>query len=207
MTLRLLVLVVSCVVALGGCEDPYQQDAPSRDQGGHRPATERSGPVPDLPSADGPDKAELPDRPASGELPGEVPPELLDEPTRFPEARETPEQTLALAARLYGNWTSATAAQRFRAMAVLSVGQARAELRQAAAQSGTDPQQQGLRSRASVETIDVDGTGNQLRALIVTRQKVDGPGLPLAGWRYQVTIAALEQRAAKWVISRWAPQP
>jgi hypothetical protein len=206
MTPRLVVLVVSCVVVLAGCADPYEQDTPSRGQHADRPATKRQT-IPQPTPADVPDKPQLPDPPASGELPGRVPPELRDEPTSFPEAGETPEQTLTLGARLYGNWTSATAAERFRAIAALSVGQARAELRQAAAQSGTDPQQQGLRSQASVETIDVDAAGAQRRALIVTRHNVDGPGLPDAGWRYQVTAARLEQRGLKWVISRWVPQP
>ena len=196
-------LAVAALVA--GCADPYQQKRPVRDEAADRPVGQRQ-PAP-APNPSTPAKPRLPDPPASGELPGQVPAELADEPTRFPEAGQRPQQTLALGARLYGNWTSANAAERFRAIAALSVGQARAELRQAAAQSATDPQQQGLRSQASIEAIKIDGAGRERRALIATRQKVVGPGLPAAGWRYQVTTVRLQQRAGKWVIARWTPQP
>jgi hypothetical protein len=145
--------------------------------------------------------------PESGELPGRAPRELFDEPTEFPEAGQTPRATLGLAARLYGNWTSATASRRLRRIAALSVGQAHAELRQAAAQAGVDRQQRGVRSSATVEAISVRGRGARRRALVVTRERIVAPDLPVEGRRYRVTVALLERRADGWVISRWAPQP
>ena len=108
---------------------------------------------------------------------------------------------------MFGNWTSATAPARLRRIAALSVGQAHAELSQAAAQALIDGQQGGARSRATVEAARVRGTGERRVALVVTRERVAAPDLPSAGWRYRVTTATLERRPDGWVISRWAPQP
>jgi hypothetical protein len=190
----LAVLVAALTVAGCAPDDPYQQERtqpsstpPARvSEGRHVP---------------------LPDPPADGELPGRVTAELVAEPTRFPEAGHTPQGTLALAARLYGNWSSTTARSQLRRIAALSVGQARAELRQAAAQAGADPQQRRARSRASVEALDVDGSGPRRTALIVTRERLHARDLPDQGWRYQVTTAQLERRGARWVISQWLAQP
>jgi hypothetical protein len=181
-------LLAAAVLAGCGPDDPYTNDRPN--------------PLPERETA----QAKTPP-PASGELPGHAPRELLDEPTDSPEARESPRATLALAARLYGNWTSANADRQLRRVAALSVGQARAELRQAAAQSSVDNQQRGARSRASVEAISVRGQGSRRRGLVITREHIVAAGLPSEGWRYRVTVAALERRANRWVLSRWAPQP
>jgi hypothetical protein len=183
-------------LAAAGCapDDPYQQDRAQRS----------SAPPENLSEGR---HAPLPRPPADGELPGRVPAELVDVPTRFPEAGQTPQATLALAARLYGNWSSTTARSQLRRIAALSVGQAHAELRQAAAQAGADPQQRRARSRASVEAVDVDGSGPRRTALIVTRERLRAPDLPDQGWRYQVTTAQVERRGARWVISQWLAQP
>jgi hypothetical protein len=182
--------------ALAGCgpEDPYTTNDPNPSGTGQSVQAQTS------PRAGG--------RPSeAGELAGRAPRALLHEPTEFPEAGEIPRATLALAARLYGNWTSASAARRLRRMAALSVGQAHAELRQAAAQSSVDRQQRGARSRATVQAISVRGQGPRRRALVVTRERIIAPDLPPEGWRYRVTAAELERRPDGWVISRWAPQP
>jgi hypothetical protein len=186
------------VAALSGCapEDPYGRQRPAAGSGQREPATAPAVPT-SRPGAP----------PASGELAGTTPRALLAEPARFPAAGTTPKATLARAARLYGNWTSASAAHRLERIAALTVGQARAELRQAAAQAGTDPQQRGARGRASVEAIDLDGHGQRRRALVITRELVAAPDLPSEGWRYRITVAVVERRASKWVISRWLPQP
>jgi hypothetical protein len=136
-----------------------------------------------------------------------VPVELVDEPTRFREAGQTPKATLLLAARLYGNWSSATAHSRLRRIAALSIGQAHAELRQAAAQAAVDRQQQGARARASVETIDIHGQGPRRRALIVTRERLRARDLPAQSWRYRVALATVHHLPDGWVISKWEPQP
>jgi hypothetical protein len=185
--------------ALAGCgpEDPYTTNDPSPSRTGQSVDAETSPRAAGQPSV----------APEAGELPGRAPPALLDEPTEFPEAGETPRATLALAARLYGNWTSTSAARRLRRIAALSVGQAHAELRQAAAQSRVDRQQRGARSRATVEAISVRGHGPRRGALVVTRERIIAPDLPSESWRYRVTAAELERRPDGWVISRWAPQP
>jgi hypothetical protein len=183
-------LLVGC-----GPQDPYTSERPtaSPEQGSFHPTAQPEPP----PTA----------APQSGELPGRAPRELLDEPTEVPEAGGTPQATLELAAGLYGNWTSATAGRRVRRIAALSVGQAYAELRQAAAQAGVDRQQRGARSSATVEAISVRGRGPRRWALVVTRERIVAPDLPAEGWRYRVTVALLKRRADGWVISRWAPQP
>ena len=183
-------LVVGC-----GPRDPYTAERPSAspERRSLQP-TAQPQPPPTAP-------------PESGELPGRAPRELLDEPTEFPEAGQTPQATLELGARLYGNWTSVTASRRLRRTAALSVGQAHAELRQAAAPAAVDRQQRGARSSATVEAIRVRGRGARRRALVVTRERIVAPDLPFEGRRYRVTVALLERRADGWVISRWAPQP
>jgi hypothetical protein len=192
-----LVAALLAALLLVGCgpQDPYTAERPtaSPERGSFHP-TAHPKPPPTAP-------------PKSGELPGRAPRELLDEPTEFPEAGQTPQATLELAAGLYGNWTSATASRRLRRIAALSVGQAHAELRQAAAQAGVDRQQRAARSSATVDTISVRGRGARRRALVVTRERIVAPDLPAEGWRYRVTVALLECRADGWVISRWAPQP
>lgn len=194
--LALLALLLATV----GCapEDPYNDDrGRARDEAQTAPAAATRASDPDLPS----------EPPASGELPGRVPRELMAEPTRFPNAPDTPNATLELAARLYGNWTSTSASERLRRVAALSVGQAHAELRQAATQVRLDRQQQGARSRANVETISVRGHGRRRRALVVTRELVRARELSAAGWRYRVTLATVDWHPDGWVLSRWAPQP
>jgi len=185
--------------ALAGCgpEDPYTTNDPNPSRRGRSVDAQTSPQAGGQPSG----------APEAGELPGRAPRALLDEPTEFPEAGEIPRATLALAARLNGNWTSASAPRRLRRMAALSVGQAHAELRQAAAQSPVDRQQRGARSRATVEAISVRGHGPHRRALVVTRERIIAPDLPPEGRRYRVTAAELERRPDGWVISRWAPQP
>jgi hypothetical protein len=184
------------VLAFAGCapDDPYQQERAQPQPAPPRSARQRT-------------PAPLPRPPADGELPGRVPVELVDEPKRFPEAGQTPQATLLLAARLYGNWSSATAPRRLRRIAALSIGQAHAELRQAATQAAVDRQQQGVRARASVETIDIPGQGPRRRALIVTRERLRARDLPAQDWRYRVTLATVDQHPDGWVISRWEPQP
>jgi hypothetical protein len=188
------VLVAGC-----GLHDPYaEQDARTT---GERPAREAQTTV----AAQG---RSVPS-PKGGELPGTVPARLRQrEPVAFPEAGTRPEETLALAARLYGNWTSATAPDRFRRIVAISVGDARAELRQTAASAGGDKQQTRamMRSRSALEALVVRGRGEARTVLVVTRERVDGAGLPEQSERYRVTVARVERRGRKWVISGWTPQ-
>lgn len=198
----LLAAAAATAIALGGgcgLEDPYSKpDKPRPPRSQHttpRAPSEAPGEQSTTPAHD-------------GELAGEVPPQLRGPtPTRFPEAGRTPKATLALAAGLYGNWTSSTAPKAFRRIAALSVGDARAQLRQIAAQSGVDTQQRGVRSRSSIVSIRVAGRGQSRSATLLTRDTVTGPGLPDSGAQYNVTRAELVQRSGRWVIARWQPQP
>jgi hypothetical protein len=142
-----------------------------------------------------------------GELPGHAPATLTAERGGYPGAQPTASGTLRLAARLYGNWSSATAAARLTRMATLATGQARLEFHQAAVQARSDGQQQGVRVRASVEAIQVQGARLRRRGLVVTRERMRAPELPSEGWRYRVTLATVSQRPEGWVLSRWRPQP
>lgn len=200
---RTLLLAAAAIALTPGCgpQDPYSKpDKPRPDR------SQQATPTTTAPAAG--EQATTPAH--DGELAGSVPSELRDPaPTRFPEAGRTPKVTLALGARLYGNWTSATAPAAFRRIAALSVGDARAQLRQIAAQSGIDTQQQGVRSRSSIVSIRIAGHGPTRRATVVTRDIVTGPGLPAtpAGGDYNVTRAQLVRRSGVWVIDRWEPQP
>jgi hypothetical protein len=199
MTARLPLQIAAVLAALliTGCApaDPYNDE-----EGGAGPRT-----PPDAAPNDR--VAMAPEPPETGELRGHAPSELLDQRARFPRAGQTPETTLERGALLYGNWTSASAASRLRQMAALTIGQAHAEVSQAAAQALTDWQQSGVRSRATVEATSVKEAGQRRSALVVTRERVTGPDLPQAGWRYRVTTATLERRADGWVIAQWTPQP
>jgi hypothetical protein len=186
-TLTATLLAVGCAPA-----DPYT-DTTTTPAGGSALA-DRVGP-----------RARLAQSP--GELPGRAPATLTAERGGYPEAQQTPSETLRLAARLYGNWSSSTAAARLERMAKLATGQARVELRQAAAQSRADSQQRGARARASVEAIHVQRAGQRRRGLVVTRELTRVPELPSGGWRYRVTLAAVSHRPKGWVLSRWRPQP
>lgn len=184
----LLIVALVAAVLAAGCQDPYEQSATTPDSTANKRRT------PQVP-------------PADGELPGTVPEELGEpEPTRFPDAGHTPRQTLTIAASLYGNWTSATAPARFRRIAAISVGEARAQLRETAAQSGVDSQQAGTRSRSRVVAIDITEKGARRRGVIVTRERVIAKGIPDEGAQYRVTLATVVRRGERWVISRWAPQ-
>jgi hypothetical protein len=199
MTARLSRRIAPVLAALliAGCApgDPYSDEEAT------------SAPRPQLDAAPNGEAAITPKPPGTGELPGHAPRRLLDQRARFRRAGQTPEATLERAALLYGNWTSASAAARLRQMAALTVGQAHAELSQAAAQAQVDRQQSGARSRATVAAISVGGRGQRRTALVVARERVEAPDLPFSGWRYRVSTAVLERRSAGWVISRWAPQP
>ena len=190
---RLTAVALALVVLASGCEDPYEETTKA----------ER-----DRITADGGGNGGFQLPPADGELTGTVPKELRPpEPARFPTAGRTPRRTLAIAAALYGNWTSDTAARQFSRIAAISVREARAQLRESAAQARVDPQQTGARARARVVAIDIEGAGTRRRAVVVTRERVHARGIADEGPRYRVTLAQVVRRGGRWVISRWTPQP
>jgi hypothetical protein len=187
MRLALLLLLPALLVVLCACAppDPYA-DGPGRKSTSSPPTAHRLPP---------------------GELPGTVPADRRDEPRRFPQAASTPTRAVENAVDLYGNWNSNTVRAHLTRLASVSVGTARAQMRQAAAQAGPTGQLGEVRSRARLAGIDVAGADGQRTAVVVTHERVTGDGLPDEGWRYRVTLARLKRRAEGWVISRWSVQP
>jgi hypothetical protein len=166
-----------------------------------------AGCAPDDPYADDHERASASPAPAQphlppGELAGTVPRGLQSDPGSFPQASSSPTGTIRHAAELYGNWTSRTVRARLARMAAVSVGTARAQLRQAAAEAARGMQGNGIRSQARLAAVVVDGVGDARSAIVVTRERVTGPDVPDAGWRYRVTLARLTRRHDKWVIAR-----
>lgn len=146
----------------------------------------------------------LPDPPAGGEFPAAG--GRASDPGPFPEAQSTPEATLRHAALLAGNWTSANAPDRFRRLADLSAGDARAEFERIAAGARSDVEQ-ATRARATVEAVAMRSDGAVRHAIAVTRHRFASPELPALAHEYKVTLATLERRAGRWVIVEWSPQP
>ena len=181
---------VLVLLAVGGCgpEDPYA----SNDQaaGVRRPATDPQGSARGLPE---------------GELPGTVPQPARQQRVARP-ARD-PENALREAAALYGNWSSATAPARFRLLAAMSIGEARAQLRQIAAQAEADTQQRGITSSSRVISVAVSGHGRRRRGEVVLRSRATGPSLPAQDTQVVVVEAAVARQGKGWVITRWEPQP
>ena len=178
-------IVLSILLGLSGCapEDPYAGNGPAGSA--ERPTTERGLP--------------------EGELPGTVPRAAREHRVARPAG--DPERALREAATLYGNWTSATAPARFRLLATMSTGEARAQLRQIAAQAEADTQQRGITSSTRVVSVATKGRGRRRRGEVVLRSRVTGPGLPLRATQVVVVEAAVARHGKGWVITRWEPQP
>jgi hypothetical protein len=122
---------------------------------------------------------------------------------------ETPQAVLTWMALLYGNWDQRTVKLSFAKILALSVGRAREQLRQTAAQtvSNVAQSQGGVRSRATVAGLVVRGTGRRQRAIVVTRELVTGGGVSDDAARYRVTLAVAQREPGGWRIEQWSPQP
>jgi hypothetical protein len=137
------------------------------------------------------------------------PPRAEPEPTSFPGAAATPQETLRHAAQLAGNWTSANASERYRRLSALSVDPARAEFERVAAGARTDVLQTRAdsRSTATVMGVIVRGSGGVRRGIVVTRERMETPELQHLPAEYRMTLATVERWGEAWVISSWAPKP
>lgn len=156
-------------------------------------------------------------RPPSGDVEDGLDPTVRKEAVAAERAAEipataagtTPETTLRAAAQISGTWTSRTAGDQYRRLANMSQGDARDAFELAARQMDEDPQQSGagLQSSAAVEALSLKGTGERRSGLVVTRERVWGdPSLKQLEPAYKVTLARLERREERWVITEWSPQ-
>jgi hypothetical protein len=201
MRLAPILLAVAAIVALGllsglTSHDPYANTAPAKsglaapgadaDRERADSQTARGVPGQNLPASDPP---AISSQHAAGALPN------------------TPQQAARLGAQLQGNWTSTSAAAQQRRFAAISVGQARLDARQAAAEIPTDPQIQGghARSTATVAAVIITGAGTVRRAMVVTHESVRATRVHDIKWR--VTLARLRRIDGGWAIETWEPQP
>jgi hypothetical protein len=142
---------------------------------------------------------------------GTIPTQAQAAQTRLaPDAGSiSPRAALARYARLYVNWNAAGVLARQQQLASISLGQARAQALQAAADIKGDP----LLSRSHVANSGqiiaiAPGQGTATGEwVIVTREHTTGQGsysgLPPT---IHVTYAQLTHTPKGWLIDRWAPQ-
>jgi hypothetical protein len=120
-----------------------------------------------------------------------------------------PEAALARYAQLYVNWSAATAAASQRRLAAISLGQARAQALQAAADLARDPEltkSKVLNAGAVVGIADGQGAATG-EWVIVTREQTSGQG-DYAGLPPTLHVIYARVTATKhgFVVSQWQPQ-
>lgn len=123
----------------------------------------------------------------------------------------TPVQAVEVFAATYINWTAATVSARLRALAEVSVGQARSALSLAAGETVRDSalQRGGIANSGVVEAIGpVRGRDDQYA--VVTRELTTAANTSAyrglqAAWH--VSLATVTQiRGGLWVLSAWQPE-
>ena len=124
-------------------------------------------------------------------------------------ARTSPQAALTHYALLYINWTAAQVAANQRQLAAISLGQARAQALQAAANLARDPEltKSAVSNTGTVVAITAgEGAAFGLWVL-VTREQTTGQG-DYAGLppTLHVIYARLTATAHGWVITAWQPQ-
>jgi hypothetical protein len=123
--------------------------------------------------------------------------------------RSTPQQALALYARLYINWSASTVAERQRRLASISLDSARAQALQAAASYQHDSTLQASHVANSGSIISIAPGQGPARDgwVIVTTEKTSGQGdytgLPAT---VHVTYARLTHRPDGWIVTDWSPR-
>jgi len=185
---QLAALVVTGVLVLGGCRDPY--NARSKPATPQRAASQAS-------TAGG-----------SGDTGRPGPPPAAP---YLPAATGSGVRTAALAfARAWVNWDWRTAAAQQRDLAGLSAGRLAAQLRSGARASATDASlaRDKPSSRGDVVAVDLKLTRRAAAGVVVTREQsyTDGHA-DLGGAHYRVYLTALKRIGARWEITRWEPQP
>jgi len=132
-------------------------------------------------------------------------------PQRAWNGRLSAVAAVAAFAEVYINWDARTVARRLRRLAGSSVGQARAAMQLAAAQTNSDYELQrgGIANHGTVEAVAALADGRD-RYVVVTREFTTATatnayqGLQPA---WHVTIATvLQERPGRWVVSGWQPE-
>ena len=122
----------------------------------------------------------------------------------------TPVEAIDVFATGYINWTAATIVARMRALARLSVGQARSAVLLAAAQTAQDYELRrgGVANSGTVEVVALlPGTAGEYA--VVTRERTTAStttayeGL-IPAWH--VALATVAQVGGGWAVSSWQPQ-
>ena len=161
--------------------------------------------------------AAMPPLPRSHGVPGVAEAQARQEyPSRPPPQRAfngRPSAVAAVAAfaKAYINWDAQTVGRKLRGLAAASVGQARAAMQLAAAQTSSDYELQhgGIANHGTVEAVAALARGSD-RYIVVTREFTTATatdayqGLQPA---WHVTIATVVQQGPeRWVVSGWQPE-
>jgi hypothetical protein len=124
----------------------------------------------------------------------------------------TPLQAIRAFANAYINWSADTVAGDMRALAAQSVGQARAVMELAAAETGQDYELQrgGIANSGTVEALAplLDGSGDEY--VVVTRELTSATNTAAyqglrAAWHLALA-SVVELTPGRWVVSRWQPE-
>jgi hypothetical protein len=192
---RLMTAALSAL-ALAGCglTDPYQQHASD------------AYPTTTTAATAGPDQADpTPER--AGAIPRSA---QAAQNTLAPSAAlATPEAALERYAQIYLNWTARDVVAVQRELASISLGQARAQARQAAASAARDGEltTSQLANHGQVIAL-APGQGSAAgRWVIVTSEQTTGQGdyegLPPT---QHIIYAQLTRTRSGWIVTKWAPQ-
>jgi hypothetical protein len=132
-------------------------------------------------------------------------------PGRVRQAAPTAADAVRGFATAYINWTAATVSARMRALAAVSVGQARAAMELAAAQTAGDYELErgGIANHGSVEAVaPLEGRSDEF--VVVTREHTTATNTTAyAGLRpaWHVALAtAVRVAPGQWTVSRWQPE-
>jgi hypothetical protein len=132
-------------------------------------------------------------------------------PQRIAGRFGTPAVAIDVFATAYINWTAATIAARMRALAALSVGQARSAMALLASQSAQDYELRhgGVANSGTVQAIAQLGGGGQHYVVVTEERTTASATNAYAGLRpaWHVTLATVVRVAGGgWAVSSWQPQ-
>jgi hypothetical protein len=194
-----ILLAASAAVALAGCgpTDPYTAKQPSS-------SVTTSTSAPTTPSTTTTNADPAPER--GGTIPAGT--RATQTQLASGAGQPTPQSALEQYARLYVNWSARTVAADQRALAAISVDQARAQALQAATSYAHDQtlQQSGVANSGHLVAITASITTPGTWVLVTSEQttgKGDYAGLPPT---LHVTYAQVTRASSGWVVSEWAPQ-
>ena len=123
----------------------------------------------------------------------------------------TPVQAIDVFATAYINWTAGTVSGRMRALAKLSIGQARSAVLLAAAQTARDYElaRSGIANSGTVEAI-APLAGSNDRYVVVTRERTTASGTAayrgLAPAWHLALATATRVAPGAWAVSSWQPE-